>query len=424
MVWSHPHDGRFYLGLAVGLAGLLLLASRLASAPSARGKAIPALRASVLGLLVLILLNPTRVTRTGRPGPTPEAFFLLDESRSMSLETPASRAQAVNQLIKSAEALVPAGQRPAIQRFGFGRNLVALSRTENARRPEADETRLAWALEQLPSRFGETLPFAVFVFSDGRSTEPVALDSTARAYRALGVPIHVAPVGDERISGDVAVQDIDAPRDARPGMRVPIRVTVRSRGYDGERTELLIRSAAKPKGDALATLPITLSGGEQAHELVIDTDQAKGPLTVEISPLPHEAIAANNLLPFQISPRPEKIRVIYMEGGPPNAYRRLSEALAEDTQIECLDIGTTSRGFGRARLARKNDLGLGYPATRAELFGYDVVICSDIPRDCLHPRTSSTGRSNSSASAAAASPWSAATTVMAQASITRPCGMA
>jgi len=383
MVWSHPHDGRFYLALAVGLVGLLVLASRFASAPSSRGKALLALRASVLAVLVLILLNPTRVKPTPHTGPAPEAVFLLDRSRSMSLETPASRAQAVDRLIRGAEGLVEAGRRPAIRTFGFGRDLFALSETGKAPRPDADETRLAWALEQLPSRFGDRLPFAVFVFSDGRSTEPAALDATARAYRELGVPIHVAPVGDEQISGDVAVQDIDAPRDARPGTRVPIRVTLRSRGHDGERTELRIRSAANPTGDALATLPITLSGGEQAHELVIDADRAKGPLTVEVTPLPHEAIAANNLVPFQISPRPKKIRAIYMEGGPPNAYRRLSEALAEDSEIECLDIGTTIRGYGRAGLIRKNDLSLGYPANRAELFGYDVVICSDIPRDCF-----------------------------------------
>ncbi|HKI19000.1 MAG TPA: hypothetical protein VKA15_14025, partial [Isosphaeraceae bacterium] len=380
MVWYHPYDIRFYLALDVGLVGLLVLASRFASAPSARGKALLALRASTLAVLVLILLNPTRVKQTRHTGPEPEAVFLLDRSRSMSLETPASRAQAVDRLIRGAEGLVEAGRRPAIRTFGFGRDLFALSETGKAPRPEADETRLAWALEQLPSRFGDRLPFAVFVFSDGRSTEPAALDATARAYRELGVPIHVAPVGDERISGDVAVQDIDAPRHARPGTRVPIRVTLRSRGHDGERTELRIRSAANPTGDALATLPVTLSGGEQALELVIDTDRAKGPLRVEIAPLPHEAIAANNLVPFRISPRPKKIRVIYMEGGPANAYRRLSEALAEDPEIECLDIGTTW-GFGRAGLVRKNDLSHGYPATRAELFGYDVVICSDIRRD-------------------------------------------
>ncbi len=74
------------------------------------------------------------------------------------------------------------------------------------------------------------------------------------AYRALGIPIHVVPVGDERISGDVAVQGIDAPRDARPGTRVPVRVTLRSRGCAGERTELSIRAAADPRGDAARNL--------------------------------------------------------------------------------------------------------------------------------------------------------------------------
>ena len=385
MSWSHPHDGWFYLAVAVGLAGLLFMASRLAPVRGARGKGLLALRASALGLLVVILLNPTRVQRTRHSGPLPAVLFLIDESRSMSLETPVSRIQAVSRLISGAEALVPVDRRPPIQSYGFGRDLFVLSNAEKveARRPKADETRLTRALEQLPSRFGETLPFAVFVFSDGRTTDPAALDSTARAFRELGVPIHVAPVGDERISGDVAVQNIDAPRDARPGTRVPIRVTVRSHGYDRERTELRIRSAAKPDGDALATLPVTLSGGEQAFELVIDTDRAKGPLTVEISPLPHEAVAANNIVPLQISPRSKKIRVIYMEGGPANAFRRLSEALAEDADIECLDIGF--RGFGGTSLSRKSDPRLGYPATRAELFGYDVIICSDIPR-LLHAR--------------------------------------
>jgi uncharacterized membrane protein len=161
---------------------------------------------------------------------------------------------------------------------------------------------------------------------------------------------------------------------------VPVRVTLRSRGHDGQRTELRIRSADPSGGTALATLPVTLSGGEQTHDLIVDTDRARGALAVEVSPLPHEAIAANNVARFQISPRPGKLRVIYMEGGPPQAYRRLSEALAEDPDIDCLDIGTTY-GFGQGSLVRKNDRGRGYPATRAELFGYDVVICSDIRRD-------------------------------------------
>ena len=52
----------------------------------ARSKALLALRAAALVLLVLILFNPVRVQQVKRPGPAPTAVFLLDESRSMSLE--------------------------------------------------------------------------------------------------------------------------------------------------------------------------------------------------------------------------------------------------------------------------------------------------------------------------------------------------
>ena len=103
-------------------------------------------------------------------------------------------------------------------------------------------------------------------------------------------------------------------------------------------------------------------------------------LLAEVTELDHEATGENNRVPFRMVPRTKKVRVIYMEGGPPNAFRRLSEALAEDPDIECLDIGTVLRGPGRTGLARKNDSRRGYPETRAELFTYDVVICSDIAR--------------------------------------------
>ncbi len=61
MIWSHPHESRFFVLLAVGLAVLLFLAFRLASRPTARSKAIIALRSTAIALIVLILLNPVRV---------------------------------------------------------------------------------------------------------------------------------------------------------------------------------------------------------------------------------------------------------------------------------------------------------------------------------------------------------------------------
>jgi uncharacterized membrane protein len=382
MAWSHPHGHLFFFLLALGLVVLLVLAFRLSSAPNARSKALILLRAAALGTLVLILLNPTRVQEARQIGPQPGAVFLLDQSRSMSLESPRTRAQAARDLMEQALGRMPAGRRPPIRSFGFGRELTALSTFDQRTFPKEDQTRLNSALEQLAGRFGESLPFGVFVFSDGRSTEPEAepLAATARAYRELGVPVHVVALGDERVSGDVAISDIDAPKDARPGTRVPVRVTVRSRGFAGQRAELNIRLASDPRGAPIATLPFSLSEGEQTPELVIETDRAKGPLKAEITSFPHEAVASNNAVSFQISPRESKIRVIYMEGTGNQEYRFLQDALQEDPNIKCTSLQLGNQYDARPRLSRVDDPARGFPTTRDELFGYDVVICSDIAR--------------------------------------------
>jgi uncharacterized membrane protein len=379
MVWSHPHSSLFFILLVLGLVGSLALAFRIASTPYARSKVLLALRAAALGTLVLILLNPTRVQETRQAGEQPAAIFLLDESRSMSLEAPRSRAESGHDLIERALLQVPRGHRPTIRRFGFGTELTALSDNDDAIRPKDDETRLNWALEQLASRFGDGLPFGVFVFSDGRSTDAEPLDSTAKAYRELGVPVHVVALGDdERVSGDVAISDIDAPREVRAGTRVPVRVSVRSRGFAGQRAELCIRSTSEPSAGPIATLPVTLSDGEQTPEIVIETDRAKGLLTAEISSFPHEAVASNNSVGFQIFARDSRIRVIYMEGSAAPEYRFLQDALHEDPSIKCTSMLVGNQADARPRLSRVDEPARGFPTTREELFGYDVVICSDI----------------------------------------------
>src|SRR5262249_24881038 len=133
-------------------------------------------------------------------------------------------------------------------------------------------------------------------------------------YRRLGVPVHVFPVGDTRIIGDVAIQEVIAPRDAPAGSRVPIRVHLRSRGYADRRTEVRIRAQGDPNRSPLATLPITLNDGTQTCELLISHGTGDGRLVVEVPPFEGEAIRENNQVPFQIGARKPKIRVIYMEG--------------------------------------------------------------------------------------------------------------
>ena len=201
MVWSYPHYGQLYLVLAVGLAAVLILEFRFGATKNARSKVLLALRSAAVSVLVLILLNPTREEHEKHPGPRPSALFLLDRSRSMGLESPTSRSQAAEQIIRRAEGLVPADRRPEIQNYVVRARSVRQRLSRRMTNPRSP-TKHGWGgqTRQLPSRFGDTVPFGVFVFSDGRSTGPDVLDATARAYRELGLPVHVIPLGDERIS--------------------------------------------------------------------------------------------------------------------------------------------------------------------------------------------------------------------------------
>ncbi len=330
-------------------------------------------------MLAAILLNLVGVAQTRLPPRTPEVVYLVDCSRSMALDRPTSRLDQVKQVIASAERQTTVQPRTSLYRFG---DHLTAAAGPNEFSPSDDATLLRDALERLPSHFADGLPAGVVIFSDGRTTETTGFEEVAAGYRRLGVPIHVYPVGNP-VAGDVAVQDVIARRDAPAGTRLPVRVVVRSRGYAGKRAEVRIRSLAEPDRKPLATLPITLADGQQTCELLIDHGASAAQLVAEVPPLDGEAILQNNRVPFQIGARKSKIRVIYMEGTLSNEYHWVRDALVEDPNIECLAMEVNNQYAAKPILYRVNDRNRGYPTTREELFGYDVVICSDINRSAF-----------------------------------------
>ena len=385
MEWSRPHSLEFAAALGLGLLGLIFLARRAARSPDARSLVLVALRASALLVLVLILLDPVETTESRLPGEKPTAVLLVDSSRSMGLERPTSRLDRASAEITEGLATVPVDRMPGVDRYRFGRTLVAVSPSEPFRAMD-DESRLLDALERLPSRFGPTPPFGVFVFSDGRATESRGFTEVAAAYRKLGVPIHVRALGDPAVSGDISIRDLSFPREVAKGTKFPVKVVVASRGFEGRRVEVAIRSTGGSDPRPLATLPLTLIGGEQPAELVIEADRSRSTLVAEVTSLPGESVAENNRVPFRVGGRDRKIRVIYMEGSPDPEYAFIRDALVEDPDIECLSLSVDLQNSVLPRLHRVDDPSRGYPDTREELLGYDVVICSDIARAAFTPQ--------------------------------------
>ena len=136
--------------LARGCSAALWLARRWATSPLARNPLLLVLRAIVLSLLILILLNPVRRSEIRLPPQPAEIVFLVDCSKSMGLSRPGNRLEQVKEVLRQCN-LPGSSVRASV--FRFGRQLSAVS-TLDELAADDDATLLLDALERLPARFG------------------------------------------------------------------------------------------------------------------------------------------------------------------------------------------------------------------------------------------------------------------------------
>src|SRR5258708_18470409 len=118
MEWSAPHPAGLALAVGLTLVALLLLAARLAAMDRARSVVLLGLRAAALGVLLVILLGPVRVSEVRQPARPRGAVFLVDRSRSMSLDGPASRFDEAKRIMRQAESRLSPARRAALAPFG------------------------------------------------------------------------------------------------------------------------------------------------------------------------------------------------------------------------------------------------------------------------------------------------------------------
>ncbi len=376
--WSSPYPAWVYLILAAGCIVLIGIARWTAISSRLRRWSLFVPRLIVLALLLGVLLNPVERREHRLPDQPAQVQFLIDSSRSMALEQPQSRSLQVQQAIQNVSSqLQQQVNHPQVQLFRFGQQLSSAADLSQLQ-PIDNVTRLAEALEQLPSRFSRELPRGVVVFSDGVVDDPERLEEVAAAFRDIKVPIHVYPIGDSQVRGDVAIDDLVVPPRVDAGVKAPIRGIVRGTGYDGERVVLQVRAADRPQLPPLATLPMTLSEKPQPFELIVEANPEYGELVLEVPPLEGEVSDKNNRVPFQLSKATRKLKVLYMEGTGGTEYRWVRDALMEDKDIECVSLVADQQYVQRPRLVRVDDAYRGFPATREELLQFDCVICSDI----------------------------------------------
>ncbi len=300
--WATPYSLALLLAFAVVTAtGFVLLRLTLGRpmAP-ARQIGLVAVRLAVLAAVALIMINPVRVDKTPGAVELPRLFYLLDTSQSMAIGQGVTRWDHAVETIKRAAGTLDGRTGAQVSTFRFGSRLAAVSadfwqpagdegktrgaageahlaepapRAEAVPSPTEPDTLLGASLEGLTDRFGQAPPQAVVVFSDGRTRDNERTEKIAGAYARMKIPVHVFPVGDENVGGDVAVVSMVAPGQVRKHSKVSAQVFVRCYGYKGKRSEVKIVAKGRDgKPDALlAHSPIVLQDGLASYPLTFES---------------------------------------------------------------------------------------------------------------------------------------------------------
>jgi uncharacterized membrane protein len=409
---------------AAAVAVVALLALRLLVGPPAaisRRVGLYILRAVILLTVLALFLNPVKYQESPGSMESPDVFYLVDASHSMSMGTGTTRWETATGMIRDAQQMAGARSHAKVNLFRFGQKLSGMEPSqiglvipdaskEAAKSPGAapakaptpagptdSDTQLAGGLRQISSRFGRSLPASIVLFSDGQARDAADVEKVASYFARLKVPIHVVPVGDTGRGGDVAIVGVVAPDRVRRFSQVDVQVFLRSFGYEGKRARLVL-SALGDDGRTqreITSLPITLHKGVQPVPLTFQSDTQMRKLQFTIEPQENEISTTNNYFTTEIGIDRTKIRVLYIEGNVTRiqqvqqgntyvqrgSFSDLQESLSEDPDIECVVLFSFPGSTTVQRLNSGAIGARGFPDTVAELSAFDCIILSGVSRE-------------------------------------------
>ena len=378
--------GRFAIAGGVALltvAVLILYRQTTAPAPPRLKTALILLRSMALIILLLCLLQPIVTISSPRPR---ESYLglLIDSSGSMSvrdMQQSLSRGEKAKDLLYGEGGLIEQLQKNFTLRiFGFDRNTAPLadpgdlsfagSKTHTAKAMQ----HVAEAMQGLPVE-------ALVLVTDGidnSSEDPLRM---ARIINAGTTPVHVIGIGADRPAKDIEINQVSTSGSIMDGGIFEVQVTVRSSGYTGQESDLLIEVGE----DIVSAKKIKLGPDNMLQRYTFYlTPIQEGALayTARIPLQKDEIIKQNNLMPFLVDNPAKEVEILYIEGHPRNEYKFIRRAAENDTAVRLKTyLMTGPQKFLRQGIDSTMELAGGYPDSQEELFKYDAVIFGDLTRN-------------------------------------------
>ena len=327
---------------------------------------------------VALLLNPGHVEQ--RPSANAPVWLVgLDVSASMAApvadEPQVEPRSAVAARVVQQLADVPERDVRWVALDGAARTLT--SAQELAAQPAEGEvsavmSAMAGSIESL-RRSGRTVAGAVMI-TDGRDTQPQALQQLVARAGAASCPVHTVPLGSTWQAPDIVVRAPHPFLHAYPGVQTVLTATVRNTRMGN--LQLQVELVGK---DETVVLQKTLNLSENEVQSVdFPLTAAAGEYRVRVAPQQGESRTDNNSALITVREVNSRIRVFLAEGAPYWDSKFLAQYLREQSVFDVRSVHRLNEkrfyhinsGDDDAAPAETPDM----PMTSEGLRRYDIVV--------------------------------------------------
>jgi uncharacterized membrane protein len=366
--------------IIAALAAVYLLYRR-SIVPRAWRNGLLGLRAASFLLILFLCLQPVLRLRSVIPQKNFVAVA-YDLSKSMEIrDGPGgqSRLEMERHLLRPTDnpLLTELDGKFKLRFFRFSKSAERTeSFTDSPRRGEI--TDLERTLHQIAGEL-TTAPIAgIVLITDGADNHSINLDAAASQLRARKIPVYTVGVGSSDFPRDTEVLRVTTPRKVLKDAMVEAEVSVRSKGYAGRSSKLLVLDQDR----LLQSQEIMLgSDGEVKIFKTSFSCRTSGPrvFTFRIEPFSDELIPENNDQTILMRVENTRPQILYVEGEPRWEFGFLRRAILQDKNLQLVTLLRQADGkLYRQGVDSSSILEKGFPADKPELFKYQAVIVGSV----------------------------------------------
>ncbi len=294
--------------------------------------ALHAFRFTVLTALGILLLEPLLTSLTKLTFP-PIIAVLQDDSESLVIQPDSTYVRKdFPQQLKGFMGEFE-GENYQLDLYRFAAEVSPEADPDSLRFDQAG-TNLSAGLKHVENLYQNQNLGAVVLISDGIPTAGV---SPLYAIEGLRQPVYTVLLGDTTPQRDIRIQEVLYNEIAYLDNEMPIRVKVRSRGYDQASLKVTLRNREKVFG----TQPLTLSRrkSEGTVDFTIKPDEVGlQPYQVVVSRMDGEITYRNNVRTLYINVLETRVKIALFAGAPHPDLGALKQAFAQDESYELTEF--------------------------------------------------------------------------------------